>query len=253
MKLVLDRQDLRPEYQGDNCSSTVFEHFTPAAQVLIRQMDQATFEDHDRLTNLIYPPANLDAQAIANIDEAMKTLWEQAQPPDEIMVTTQLDQAERTDAQLQGQTRRLPDQFGPIEQYENKEEGEAGDGSYTWEGCYYENAVDLIQCGFLRFCACGSPEENLRYIRQALQLIQRRMTEGDPLYDWRNYEEATGSFYHTEGAKYFMYYWLDSMGLTDHGTQVPGWLTARGEQLILDIDLALAASNQKTENSNGAS
>ena len=58
MKLHLDREDLKPEHQGINCSRTKFEHFTLQAQQAIRESGRATFYEYDGSNyNVIYPPS----------------------------------------------------------------------------------------------------------------------------------------------------------------------------------------------------
>lgn len=58
MKLILDREDLKPEFQNINCSQTKFEHFTLQAQQAIREARRATFYEYDRSNyNVIYAPS----------------------------------------------------------------------------------------------------------------------------------------------------------------------------------------------------
>ena len=57
MKLTLDREDLKPEYQNINCSQTRFEHFTEKAQAAIVEVGHAQFREYDGSNyNAIYPP-----------------------------------------------------------------------------------------------------------------------------------------------------------------------------------------------------
>lgn len=56
MKLTLDREDLKPEYQDINCSQTRFEHFTKEAQAAIAAVGRAQFREYDGSNyNAIYP------------------------------------------------------------------------------------------------------------------------------------------------------------------------------------------------------
>lgn len=57
MKLILDREDLKPEYREINCSRTEFQHFTAKTQRAIRQVGRATFiEQNYSNYNAIFPP-----------------------------------------------------------------------------------------------------------------------------------------------------------------------------------------------------
>lgn len=58
MKLIIDREDLKPEFQNINCSQTKFEHFTLQAQLAIREVGRAQFREYDDSNyNAIYPPS----------------------------------------------------------------------------------------------------------------------------------------------------------------------------------------------------
>lgn len=48
MKLTIDREDLRPEWQNINCSQTEFEHFNDETQRAIKVVGRATFFEYDR-------------------------------------------------------------------------------------------------------------------------------------------------------------------------------------------------------------
>lgn len=48
--------------------------------------------------------------------------------------------------------------------------------------------------------------------------------------------EAEQSLFGSDGAAYFMYYWMDKEGLTDHGGSVPGWLSTRGRSVLHELD-----------------
>ena len=57
MKLIIDRDDLKPEHKNINCSQTRFEHFTIQAQQAIREAGKAQFREYDGSNyNAIYPP-----------------------------------------------------------------------------------------------------------------------------------------------------------------------------------------------------
>ena len=96
------------------------------------------------------------------------------------------------------------------------------------DGCYYEDAIAFIQTGILGFCLCGSPEENLTYLRDGLRYIQQKC-EGDYVGIFGN-----------ERSRDFFFYACDEKGLTEHGTLIPGWLTQKGEDLLSDLDELIA-------------
>ncbi len=122
-----------------------------------------------------------------------------------------------------------------------QDEYKTSDDSYNKEGSDYETLESLIQCGFLKFCGCGNPEDNLLYILGGLELLAERWPILG-LRDKMNHEEweviynswfaKNDKYYSNEGAKYFFYYWLDTMSFTEHGGSVPGWLTDTGEELL---------------------
>ena len=58
MKLTLDRDDLKPEYQDTRCSLTRFHHFLPAVQDAVMAVGRATFREYDESNyNAIYAPS----------------------------------------------------------------------------------------------------------------------------------------------------------------------------------------------------
>lgn len=57
MKLIVDREDLKPEHQDINCSQTRYEHFKPEVQRAIDAVGRATFQEYDgRNYNAILKP-----------------------------------------------------------------------------------------------------------------------------------------------------------------------------------------------------
>lgn len=48
MKLILDREDLRPEHKNISCSKTKWEHFDAYTQEAILTVDKATFQEYDQ-------------------------------------------------------------------------------------------------------------------------------------------------------------------------------------------------------------
>lgn len=115
-----------------------------------------------------------------------------------------------------------------------------GTDQFEYEGCRYETSLELIQCGILEFCACGMPEENLRYILRGLELIaEQPPKEYEESKDqffawWKAHDAREMEHYKTEAGKFFFYYWADKEDYVEHGGVVPGWLTEKG-QCLLDL------------------
>ena len=47
MKLTVDRQDLKPEYENTNCSQIRFHHFKEEVQAAIAIVGKAQFREYD--------------------------------------------------------------------------------------------------------------------------------------------------------------------------------------------------------------
>lgn len=108
------------------------------------------------------------------------------------------------------------------------------DGYYDQDNCYYEDAESFISIGILGFCGCGMPADALEYVRKALQLVDDVVIWGDRSAH-EQWEERKRELFSDDGAEYFMWYFLNDKGLTDHGTSVPGWLTDKGIELLSDL------------------
>ena len=81
-------------------------------------------------------------------------------------------------------------------------------------------------------CGCGMPDEHLRFVHQVLEHMAKRHADeykGDAWEKWwLEFDAITGS----RTATYFVAYWLDQRGYTEHGGSVPGWLDHPGEDLL---------------------
>ena len=109
------------------------------------------------------------------------------------------------------------------------------DGFYVApDGCHYETRVDFVQCHVLEFCTCGRPGDNLFFILQVLELIAEKSPDNPKAWDtwWDGHKKRRDALFATIESQYFMWYWLDAEGLTEHGTGMPGWLTPKGENLL---------------------
>jgi len=100
------------------------------------------------------------------------------------------------------------------------------------EGVYHSTPQDFI-CSQLNFCGCGTPNAALRHVRDALREIRDWSAERK---DWPEHVARCRAIYGSDGAEYFMYYFLDHHELTEHGGAVPGWLSEKGKQLLVDLD-----------------
>lgn len=98
-----------------------------------------------------------------------------------------------------------------------------GSGVETYE---YDDIEELLQCEFLRFCCCGIPELSIKYVYNVLKCMQLNRDDTQKKFD------ELAKVFKTKEEQYFAYYAIDNMGLTDHGGQVPGWLTPKGEEFI---------------------
>lgn len=111
------------------------------------------------------------------------------------------------------------------------------DGYYDKDDCFYETAEDFIRGSILGFCGCGMPDAALDYVRQVLRTVadlKEKVWEKKMTYEEWTAEKS--KLFNSEGAEYFMWYFLDNKGLTEHGGSVPGWLTVEGEELLADLE-----------------
>lgn len=112
------------------------------------------------------------------------------------------------------------------------------DGHYEdSEGCYYESAVDLIQCGVLGFCGCGDPEENLVFVLKSLRVIDRINALHADEITYEQLEKERLELFKTDAMFLFVVYVFNKMNLAEHGGSVTGcWLTKRGKEVLSDLE-----------------
>lgn len=95
---------------------------------------------------------------------------------------------------------------------------------------------DYLQEHVLGFCTCGRPEESLSLVRDVLRHISHLQdlvwTNQQTFEEWDEAGEAICG----EREMYFLFYFLDSKNLTEHGGAVPGWLTSRGREVLKLLD-----------------
>ena len=123
-----------------------------------------------------------------------------------------------------------------VELYLNKYK--SPDGDFIYGECHYEDAGSLLQCGILKHCGCGNPEANIRLVAKVLRhLSDWRMGVGDDDH------EMSYDAWLKEGEKIaprevlnFIYYTLDELELTEHGSAIPGWPTQLGIEFMVDAE-----------------
>ena len=94
------------------------------------------------------------------------------------------------------------------------------------------------------FCGCGMPWAFLDFMLQRLDeidLVQRECWEiADDTSEgrarrqlwWAEHKKRLNGLFRSNGEMYFFYYWADSMGLTEHGGSVPGWMDNKGALIL---------------------
>lgn len=89
-------------------------------------------------------------------------------------------------------------------------------------GVYYDTVEEYIG-SLLQFCSCGDPRGALAYTYAVLKDID------------------DGTYLHNTswGVDYFTYYMLTHIGILDHGTSVPGWLTEKGRLVLALLEKVL--------------
>lgn len=89
--------------------------------------------------------------------------------------------------------------------------------------------------GELGFCGCGRPIGVLRHIHGAMSILRDRdeQESGMTWHEWWELrKKRIRDHFSSDGAEYFMWYWLHKEGYTEHGGSVPGWLTDKGVDLL---------------------
>jgi hypothetical protein len=143
-----------------------------------------------------------------------------------------------------------------------KEDGFYYDTTGACYGSTEENprrrAIEFIQCGVLGFCACGDPEDNLMFIRDILMLVDERpeeRVEAETMdvsddKNWAKWYEGWNSRFielcGNDQSQYFIFYVLDELEFTEHGTGIGGsWLTTKGRELLEDLNFLFPRENDR--------
>ena len=90
----------------------------------------------------------------------------------------------------------------------------------------------------LGWCACGRPDEFLNWLADILSLLKGRETAfvNGREFDQEDFDKSFSTLMQGDGAKYFVFYWLQGLILTDHGVGVIGsWLSGPGDDLLTEL------------------
>lgn len=115
---------------------------------------------------------------------------------------------------------------------------------------HYPNSLQAFYYGRLGFCGCGDPGSELIFMRDVLTLLKERSDAADLRLPHDDYLDKCSALEKKFGGndQYRMHYlyWLDSLGLTEHGSNISGsWLDGDGEAVLVllqetDIEAAMA-------------
>jgi hypothetical protein len=116
-------------------------------------------------------------------------------------------------------------------------------GEYMKDDVWYPDEESILIAEYnLGFCGCGLPEAALMFLLLNLEYIDFRMIGPDSFKDkegsnahWAKVNEIESDIYPQYGSNYFVWYYLDNKGLTEHGGSVPGWLSEKGKLLLSDL------------------
>lgn len=122
------------------------------------------------------------------------------------------------------------------------------------DGCVVGSSKLDCARHLLNFCACGRPEDGLRYVRDGLKLLTELSPDGlsvSERSDWFKAREARRlTFFGSDPAFWFFAYWADAQDLTEHGGSVgSSWLSGKGQDLLEDLDEALAEFDASEDSS----
>ena len=111
------------------------------------------------------------------------------------------------------------------------------DGYYDEDNCFYEDAETFLQTKVLGFCGCGNPDASLKHAQISLRQVSNlKKLVWEEKQTWEEWDAENKKLLGGKTGVYFMWYWLDDQGFTDHGGSVPGWLTEKGQELLEDLD-----------------
>lgn len=100
--------------------------------------------------------------------------------------------------------------------------------------------TDFFICVF-NFCGCGCLQLSARFIKEVLNCFEER----EDLSPYLNLDKLDG-YTNNKGITDFILHFLDSYGITEHGTSVYGsWLTHEGQKLKEYLNEALKDKEEK--------
>lgn len=99
------------------------------------------------------------------------------------------------------------------------ETGKDSQGS-SWEYC----TKTYIWCEVFGFCGCYDPDTSFKEVYDAMIAIDE-----EKQFELRNNSQLAT----------FIYYWLDTKSITEHGGSIPGWLTGYGKELLKEMKLVI--------------
>ena len=103
-------------------------------------------------------------------------------------------------------------------------------------GVYYEDSFSFITTHLLDFCGCGCPFDAAMYVKNSLQIVADLSLVQKKNITYEEWKTRKPQIFTCVGAEYFMWYYLDSKGFTEHGGSVPGWLTQKGIEMLSDLN-----------------
>jgi len=121
-----------------------------------------------------------------------------------------------------------------------------GGGYCDKNNCFYKDAESFLQTKILGFCGCCLPNLSLKHTQIALRQVYNLNTlVHNKKQTWDEWKSENEKLLGNENSVYFMWYWLDTKELTEHGGSVPGWLTPKGKELLEDLDEYFKHLNNK--------
>lgn len=104
---------------------------------------------------------------------------------------------------------------------------------------------DFIKDFFIyvfNFCGCGCLQLSARFIKEVLNCFEEEEGLSSPYLNLDKLEEYTNN----KGITDFILHFLDSYGITEHGSSVYGsWLTIEGEKLKEYLNEAIKDEEEK--------
>jgi hypothetical protein len=112
------------------------------------------------------------------------------------------------------------------------------DGYYNEDGCFHQDEESFLQVAILGFCGCGDPQLSLKHVQKGLRQIKNlgELSSVKFKQEFEEWEKENKKLLGGETGVYFMWYFLDREGFSEHGSSVPGWLTEKGKELLEDLD-----------------